>query len=122
MGRLVNASSSALFFRNVFGVTAEKTLAAFIALSTLGNILAVMFSQGRGLSYPASLVQICALTLDSVVQELGREGVLPFSKFLASNKPFNTPAAGLFLHWFVSAIIILAAPPGDAFDFVLNGI
>ena len=55
-----------------------------------------------------------------VNQELGRIGVLPFSKFWASNKPFNAPAAGLALQWLVSVIVILAPPPGDAFNFVLN--
>ena len=30
-------------------------------------------------------------------QELGKEGVLPFSELFASNKPFNAPLAGLGL-------------------------
>ncbi|TFL03428.1 high affinity methionine permease [Pterulicium gracile] len=93
---------AALFFRNMFGPSAERALSVFVALSALGNIMSVMFSQGR------------------IVQELGREGVLPFSSFFASNKPFNAPFAGLFLHWAVSVIIMLAPPPGDAFDLVLN--
>lgn len=49
---LADTLSSALFFRNVFGVAAEKALSAFIALSALGNILALMFSQGRGMLIP----------------------------------------------------------------------
>lgn len=32
-----------------------------------------------------------------VNQELGREGILPFSKFWASSKPFNAPLSGLGL-------------------------
>jgi hypothetical protein len=56
----------------------------------------------------------------TVVQELGREGILPFSRFWASNKPFNAPLAGLFEHWLVSVIIMLAPPPGDAYNFILN--
>ncbi|KAK4031984.1 amino acid permease-domain-containing protein, partial [Parachaetomium inaequale] len=55
-----------------------------------------------------------------LVQELGREGILPFSRFWASNWPFNAPLAGLFEHWVVSVIIMLAPPPGDAYDFILN--
>jgi len=55
-----------------------------------------------------------------VVQEIGREGILPFSRFWASNKPFNTPFAGLFEHWLVSVIIMLAPPPGDAYNFILK--
>ena len=56
----------------------------------------------------------------TVVQELGREGVLPFSSFFASDKPFNTPFAGLFMQWLISAVITVAAPPGDAYLFLVN--
>ncbi|KAK1772127.1 putative high affinity methionine permease [Phialemonium atrogriseum] len=97
-GRLVAAS----LFRNVFGGTAERALSVFVALSAFGNVLSVIFSQGR------------------LVQELGREGILPFSRFWASNRPFNAPLAGLFEHWLVSVIVMLAPPPGDAYNFILN--
>lgn len=60
------------------------------------------------------------MTLSAVVQELGREGVLPFSKLWASNWPFYSPAAGLFEHYLVSAVIMLAPPPGDAYNFLLK--
>jgi len=55
-----------------------------------------------------------------VVQEIGREGILPFSKLWASNKPHNAPFMGLFEHWLVSVIIMLAPPPGDAYNFILK--
>lgn len=97
-GRILAAS----FFRNVMGESAEKALSVFVALSAFGNVLSVIFSQGR------------------LVQELGREDILPFSRFWASNKPFNAPLAGLFEHWLVSMIIMLAPPPGDAYNFILN--
>ncbi|CAI6333182.1 unnamed protein product [Periconia digitata] len=96
--RLVAAS----LFRNVFGPTAERALSVFVALSAFGNVLSVIFSQGR------------------LVQELGREGILPFSRLWASNRPFNAPLAGLFEHWLVSVVIMLAPPPGDAYNFILN--
>lgn len=96
--RLVAAS----LFRNMFGESAERALSVFVALSAFGNVLSVIFSQGR------------------LVQELGREGILPFSRFWASNRPFNAPLAGLFEHWLVTAITILAPPSGDAYNFVLN--
>ncbi|KAF1979462.1 amino acid transporter [Bimuria novae-zelandiae CBS 107.79] len=96
--RLVAAS----LFRNVFGPKAERALSVFVALSAFGNVLSVIFSQGR------------------LVQELGREGTLPFSRFWASNRPFNAPLAGLFEHWLVSVITMLAPPPGDAYNFILN--
>ncbi|KAL4796726.1 amino acid/polyamine transporter I [Aspergillus venezuelensis] len=93
---------AAVFFGNMFGDRAERVMSVFVALSAFGNVLSVIFSQGR------------------IVQELGREGVLPFSKLWASNKPFKSPAAGLFEHWVVSVIIMLAPPPGDAYNFLLN--
>ncbi|KAJ5090843.1 hypothetical protein N7532_009527 [Penicillium argentinense] len=93
---------AAAFFRNMFGKKAEKVLSVLVALSAFGNVLSVLFSQGR------------------IVQELGREGALPFSKIWASNWPLHSPAAGLFEHYLVSAIIMLAPPPGDAYNFLLN--
>ncbi|QPG76079.1 methionine permease [Brettanomyces nanus] len=90
------------FFRIAFGRKSEKALSVFVALSALGNVMSVIFSQGR------------------IVQQLGREGILPFSKFFATQKPFNTPMVGLFEHWVVCVITIVAPPPGDAYNFILN--
>ncbi|KIY73695.1 high affinity methionine permease [Cylindrobasidium torrendii FP15055 ss-10] len=95
---------AALLFRNVYGPRAERALSVFVALSALGNVLSVIFSQGR------------------VNQELGREGILPFSKFWGSNRPFNAPLAGLGLHWAICTIVIFALPPGDAYNFIINTI
>lgn len=97
-GRILAAS----FFGIVFGKNGEKALSVFVALSALGNVMSVIFSQGR------------------IVQELGKEKILPFSRFFASSKPFGTPFAGLMEHWIVSVIIMLAPPPGDAYNFILN--
>jgi hypothetical protein len=55
-----------------------------------------------------------------VVQEFGREGVLPYSSFFASNMPFNAPLAGLAWQWLISSIVMICAPPGDAYLFMLN--
>lgn len=71
-------------------------------MSILGNILAVLFSMGR------------------VVQELGKEGILPFSSFFASNKPFGTPMAGLFEQWAINSLLVAFVPAGDAYHFMLN--
>lgn len=92
-----------LFFRNVFGASAAaRSLPAFVALSNMGNVLAVSFAHAR------------------VNQELAKEGLLPFSPFWASNRPFNAPTASLFLHWLVTVIILVAPPAGPAYNFIVN--
>ncbi|KAM0234923.1 hypothetical protein ACHAPO_006288 [Fusarium lateritium] len=92
-----------LFFRNIFGESAAaRSLPAFVALSNLGNVLAVSFAHAR------------------VNQELAKEGMLPFSRFWASNKPFNSPAPSLFLHWIVTVVVLLAPPAGPAYNFIVN--
>lgn len=94
---------AALFFRNVFGFSAgARTLPAFVALSNLGNVLAVSFAHAR------------------LNQELAKENLLPFSRLWASNKPFNAPAASLFLHWIVTVIVLVAPPAGPAYSFITN--
>lgn len=53
-----------------------------------------------------------------VKQELGKEGVLPFSKFFASDWPIKTPTGGLLLHWFFTIILIVGPRNRDAYAFV----
>ncbi|CCK69013.1 uncharacterized protein KNAG_0B05820 [Huiozyma naganishii CBS 8797] len=90
------------FFDIVFGHRAKRAASAIVGLSALGNVLSVIFAQGR------------------IIQQLGREGVLPFSSFFASSKPFSSPMAGLFQHFLVCLVTILAPPPGDAYNFIMN--
>ncbi|CCD27085.1 Mup1p NDAI_0J01930 [Naumovozyma dairenensis CBS 421] len=90
------------FFDIVFGGHAKRAAAAFVGLSALGNVLSVIFSQGR------------------IIQQLGREGVLPFSNFFASSKPFSSPGVGLLQHFIVCMVTILGTPSDDAYNFVLN--
>ena len=73
-----------------------------IALSAWGNNLGAVFAHQR------------------LVQELGREGVLPWSSFFASDWPFHTPLAGLLVQWVISSAYILLSPPGDAYLFILT--
>ncbi|CAG9952372.1 unnamed protein product [Clonostachys rosea f. rosea IK726] len=94
---------AALFFKNVFGDSAAaRSLPVFVCLSNLGNVLAVSFAHAR------------------LNQELAKEGMLPWSRFWASNKPFNAPAASLFIHWLVTVIILVAPPAGPAYSFIVN--
>ena len=67
-----------VFFTNMFGDSAgARVLPVFVCLSNIGNVLAVSFAHAR------------------LNQELAKEGMLPFSRFWASNKPFNAPAASV---------------------------
>ncbi|CAO1629887.1 unnamed protein product [Sympodiomycopsis kandeliae] len=91
-----------LFFRNVFGEKSAKALSTFVALSAVANVYSVVFSQGR------------------LNQALGRDDVVPFGKILASNRPFNTPLAGISWHVIVTLVILLAPPAGDVYNIVLN--
>lgn len=100
-------SSNRLLAAEFFGImfnsqAANRAVSVLIALSAIGNVLSVLFGQGR------------------INQELGREALIPFSKFFASNKPFDTPFAGLALQWAVTLVIILAPPGGDVYAFLLN--
>ena len=89
----------------------------------MGNVLAVLFTHSRGAYFSVTSFTTYTLTqrsLVAVIQELGREGVLPYSSFFATNQPFNTPLGGLFAQWLVNCIVILAVPSGDAYVFILN--
>ncbi|KAG6844862.1 hypothetical protein H0H87_002985 [Tephrocybe sp. NHM501043] len=102
---------AALFFRNLFGPTTEKALSVFVAFSVLGNLLAGQFTQGRRMYTLTPALKNLSHAPLAVVQELGREGILPYPSFFASNKPFNAPLAGLFTQYLVSCAFMLAPPP-----------
>lgn len=85
---------AALFLGKVFGEGARRVAGAFVATSALGNIMTVSFSLSR------------------VDQELAKEGMLPFSRFWASNWPTGSPSAALFLVFFYTCFIIVAVPFG----------
>ncbi|KAF7928085.1 uncharacterized protein EAE97_009883 [Botrytis byssoidea] len=90
------------FFRNIFGkVVGENVLPIAVVVSAFGNIAATSFAQAR------------------VNQELGRDGLLPFSNFF-SGKEGEAPIPGLFLHWFVSVLVIVVPPPGEIYNFLVD--
>ncbi|CAK7267659.1 hypothetical protein SEPCBS119000_002666 [Sporothrix epigloea] len=95
--------AASLFFQAVFGDSnAVRGLNVLIALSSFGNIVAVMLGQSR------------------VVRECGRQGVLPFPRFWSSTRPFGTPLAPYAIAYSLTVIMILAPPAGDAFNFVVD--
>lgn len=96
---------ASLFFKNVFGVQAQRALSAFVALSALGNTITVTFTSSR------------------LYQELAKSGVpLPFgNRFWASNWPTGkSPLPGLILHLIPTIIVIIAPPHRVAYPFILN--
>ncbi|KAJ7630943.1 high affinity methionine permease [Roridomyces roridus] len=96
---------AAVFFKNVFGVKAEKALSVFVALSALGNVMAATYSASK------------------VNQELAKEGIpLPFGpRFWASNWPTGkSPLPGLIVHLIPSIIVIIGPPPAVAYPFILD--
>lgn len=92
--------AASLFFQAVFGESnAVRGLNVLIALSSFGNLVAVMLGQSR------------------VVRECGRQGVLPFPRFWSSTRPFGTPLGPYTIAYSLTVIMILAPPAGDAFNF-----
>lgn len=92
-----------VFFLKLFGETgATRLLPLSICLSNLGNILVVSYAMSR------------------VVQNLGLHNILPFSRYIGSSKPWGTPIAGLAIHATMTAITLLAPPPGEVYGFVID--
>ncbi|KAL6232434.1 hypothetical protein BDW75DRAFT_232786 [Aspergillus navahoensis] len=92
---------ASLFFSKVFGDGgAVRGLNFLIALASFGNIIAVQVGLSRR------------------IRECGRQGVLPFTKFWVTTRPFGTPLGPYAVIWFTTALMILAIPAGDAFTFV----
>ncbi|EWG51849.1 hypothetical protein FVEG_10715 [Fusarium verticillioides 7600] len=51
------------------------------------------------------------------LRECGRQGVLPWTPFWVSNKPFGTPLGPYFTTWAIAALMILVIPSVDAFNY-----
>ncbi|ODV81409.1 amino acid transporter [Suhomyces tanzawaensis NRRL Y-17324] len=94
---------SSLFFTKVFGTkAATKALDVFVALSALGHLLAVVVGQSRAL------------------RECGRQGVLPYSSYWVTTKPWGTPILPIVAIFIVNFIVLVAPPAGDAYNFVVD--
>ncbi|KAL2138164.1 hypothetical protein VTI28DRAFT_7363 [Corynascus sepedonium] len=95
---------AAQFFENVWGKSAfvVRVMPLFIGLSALGNAFAQSFAMPR------------------VKQELSKEGILPWSRFWASDWPFGSPSGAILLHWIFSTIFILGSNTPDVYVFVTN--
>ncbi|KAJ6186689.1 hypothetical protein N7519_007990 [Penicillium mononematosum] len=95
--------AAGVFFEKVFGTgSAASALNFLICMSAFGNLLAVLVGQSR------------------MLRECGRQGVLPFTSFWTSTRPFGTPLGPYFVKWSFTVLMILAPPAGDAFNFVVD--
>ncbi|KAM0346274.1 hypothetical protein ACHAPU_005701 [Fusarium lateritium] len=95
--------AAAVFFTGVFGDGGAVTaLNVLVLLSAYGNLLATLIGASR------------------MIREIGRQGVLPFTTFWVSTKPFGTPIGPYLLKWAMTFIMIVAPPAGDAFQFVVS--
>ena len=70
-----------------------------IALASFGNMIAVIIGLSRR------------------IREAGRQGVLPWTEFWVSTRPFGTPLGPYAVIWGLTALMIVAVPAGDAFTF-----
>lgn len=95
--------AASVFFTTVFGPgPAETALNVSVLLSAFRNLLAVLIGQSR------------------MIREIGRQGVLPYTGFWVSTKPFGTPLGPYLLKWVMTFLMIAAPPAGDAFRFVIS--
>lgn len=92
-----------LFYTEVFGTQAgARVLHAMFALSSFGNIIAVLIGHAR------------------VIREIGRRGVVPYPKVWSLTWPFGTAFVPLLVSWLLTVIVIVAPPAGDAFNFIIG--
>ncbi|WDK14759.1 methionine permease [Colletotrichum graminicola] len=94
---------AATLFENIFGKSAGTRV--------LPALLTAEFLYG----YKPQLIIIARL-----LQELAKDGVLPFSNLFMENRPFRTPIYALLLHLGVTILFTCAPPAGDAFNFIVS--
>ncbi|CUM64741.1 uncharacterized protein PRCAT00002352001 [Priceomyces carsonii] len=97
-GKLVGS----IFFEKVFGYRIGKQFLTFaVAICAGGNIFVVIY------------------TISRVSQEVFREGYFPFSRFMASNWPFDAPLPVLILSCLLTTVVIIFTPGGDIYNYVI---
>ncbi|KAH8550710.1 amino acid permease-domain-containing protein [Umbelopsis sp. PMI_123] len=98
-----NTVVAAEFFTRVYGPRAGgQALPVLVAISSFGSVCAMTFTAGR------------------VIMEAAREGYLPFGDFFGKVSRNDTPANAFILHWVITMILMLAPPPGDSYNFIVD--
>lgn len=86
-----------IFFTKIFGESiTSRILPLVISLSNLGNVLVVCFAHAH------------------VNQELAMNNYLPFSSY------FQNINHAIWLHWFVTVLVLVVPPSQDIYEFVVN--
>ncbi|RKP07187.1 amino acid/polyamine transporter I, partial [Thamnocephalis sphaerospora] len=99
-GREILAGS---FVNIVFGLHFGRVvLPTFISLSAFGAVSAMTFAVSR------------------VIFVAAREGYFPASHVFGRLSRFGTPVNALIFNWCAIIIMMLAPPPGEAFDFLID--
>lgn len=92
-----------VFFEKLFGPIIGKTvLTASVPFSVAGNIIVVLYHASR------------------LNQEIFRTGVLPFSRFFASNYPFGAPLAALLIPMVLTTTLLCIPTEANVFDYAVN--
>ncbi|KAJ2825585.1 hypothetical protein FBU31_003679 [Coemansia sp. 'formosensis'] len=102
--RGAHTAVAGVFFTTAFSATwGQRIIPAFIGLAAFGNVLCGTFSASR------------------VIFEAAREGYLPFARHLGSvNLRFQAPLYALGVGTVLAAVFIVAPPPGEAYDFLID--
>jgi amino acid transporter len=91
------------FFKITMGeVMGQRIIPFFIGLSAFGSSMCTTFGVSR------------------VTESAAREGYFPFSSKVSYKTKDGAPLGGLVLHLIMTLILMLAPPPGEAFNFLIN--
>lgn len=94
---------SSVYFEKVFGTdAAEAALSSCVAISAFGHLLGVFIAHSRSL------------------RECARQGVLPYPRLWTSVRPLGTPLFPILITLIINLIVLLAPPPGDVYNFVVD--
>lgn len=92
-----------ILFEKVFGTHFGKRFLTFsIAICSAGNVFVVVYGVSR------------------MSQEVFREGYLPLSSFMASNKPWGTPSKCILLCFLLTVGILVFAPEGGIYGYIAS--
>ncbi|KAG9015340.1 hypothetical protein FRB93_013040 [Tulasnella sp. JGI-2019a] len=125
IGKLKSAGTVLIcivFFLYFFANVAYFAAVPIEEAKASGQLIAAIFftKDTRDPLPPSHYVLSTSIGQARILREIARQGVIPFSSFFASTKPFGTPAAPLLLKFILTAIVIVGPPAGDAFNFLVS--